>query len=34
LEAAHLFSGSSWPGADWSRPSGSRHVEVSVVYGD
>jgi formate hydrogenlyase subunit 4 len=31
LEVAHLFSGSSRPGAEWSRPSGSRHVEVSVV---
>ncbi len=31
LEAAHLFSGSSRPAAEWSRPSGSRHIEVSVV---
>src|SRR5258708_23386078 len=31
LEAAHSFSGSSRPGAEWFRPSGSRHVEVSVV---
>jgi hypothetical protein len=28
---AHLFSGSSRPGAEWSSPSGSRHIEVSVV---
>jgi hypothetical protein len=28
---AHLFSGSSRPGAEWFRPSGSRHIEVSVV---
>jgi hypothetical protein len=31
LEAAHLFSGSSLPDAEWSRPSGSHHIEVSVV---
>jgi hypothetical protein len=31
LEVAHLFSGSSRPGAKRSRPSGSRHVEISVV---
>jgi hypothetical protein len=34
LEAAHLFSGSSPPGAEWSHPSGSRHIEVSAVMGD
>ena len=34
LEAAPLFSGSSRPAAEWSRPSGSRHVEVSVLMGD
>jgi hypothetical protein len=28
---AHLFSGSSRPGAEWFHPSGSRHIEVSVV---
>jgi hypothetical protein len=31
LESAHLFCGSSWPGAEWSRRSGSRHIEVSIV---
>src|SRR5215471_14733205 len=31
LEAGHLFSGSSRPGAEWPRPSGSRHIEVSIV---